>query len=618
MINENIQHEMFLDRPLTNTVTILPPQLTFNSEKISSITPYIKEIKYSPNTGLTYTGNNTMKFLLNSTGFIDPYGTYISLEVENNSDRPIQFDNSAHSLISSIIISSNGNVIEEINDYDVICSVLFDSTLNSDARKKYKNICFGDGTDLGSEGTNETILYDKGTADMKILSDINNGNGDPTVKKSWFELLYSSSRVKNNTISKFTNTQVIKGKIKRWEPQTKMTILLPLMSNVFGFGLSLQNYKWIPLEIFPNLEFSITLNPHAFFTPLPYNINNSGLDENIKNDIIKNSEYDISIIPTTNINNFGENDDQANTVVNKFTNLIGIKDSNSLRSYKINNPRLITTQLFFDSSILSVIRDMALKSGFVLETQLIQSFQQKYFKQHPENTYVLNVPRKSVRSVISIFLNKVYEKCSLCRKLKRYSRGVKKFQVKIGEDYYPYNPIEGDASSNCCLENNSSFLNSWEKVFYKTNSNFGDSIINNFNFAIDIHKSDILYKYLSDTTPSNKTKLYNILTYYGKPYAIGGNVVTHNYPNIEESFLNEKVGRAIFAVSLDQIPMSGNIYKSGVDTRYTKPILLEMYCNDIDGDNINSVGGNVYVQYVMLEYDYTIKIGYNGFIVKEF
>jgi len=38
MINENIQHEMFLDRQLTTNVPMLPPQLTFNSEKISSIT----------------------------------------------------------------------------------------------------------------------------------------------------------------------------------------------------------------------------------------------------------------------------------------------------------------------------------------------------------------------------------------------------------------------------------------------------------------------------------------------------------------------------------------------------------------------------------------------------
>lgn len=74
MINENIQHDMFLDRPLTNNIPILPPQLTFNNEKITSITPYIKELKYSPNTGLIYKSNQTIKFLLNSTGFLDPYG----------------------------------------------------------------------------------------------------------------------------------------------------------------------------------------------------------------------------------------------------------------------------------------------------------------------------------------------------------------------------------------------------------------------------------------------------------------------------------------------------------------------------------------------------------------
>ena len=37
-----------------------------------------------------------------------------AFDIENKSDRPLQFDNSAHSLISSIVISTNGNVIEEI------------------------------------------------------------------------------------------------------------------------------------------------------------------------------------------------------------------------------------------------------------------------------------------------------------------------------------------------------------------------------------------------------------------------------------------------------------------------------------------------------------------------
>ena len=69
------------------------------------------------------------------------------------------------------------------------------------------------------------------------------------------------------------------------------------------------------------------------------------------------------------------------------------------RKYQVKNTQLVTTQLFFDSSILVQIRDLALKSGFTLETQLIQSFQQKYFSDSPDNTYVLNVPRKSIRSV---------------------------------------------------------------------------------------------------------------------------------------------------------------------------------------------------------------------------
>ena len=77
---------------------------------------------------------------------------------------------------------------------------------------------------------------------------------------------------------------------------------------------------------------------------------------------------------------------------------------------------------------------------------------------------------------------------------------------------------------------------------------------------------------------------------------------------------SELVGRSIFSVSLDQIPMSGNLYKSGVDTRFTKPILLEL----TQDNEIENIVDSVYVQYVFIEFDYTIKIGFNGFITKEF
>ena len=35
-------------------------------------------------------------------------------------------------------------------------------------------------------------------------------------------------------------------------------------------------------------------------------------------------------------------------------------------------------------------------------------------------------------------------------------------------------------------------------------------------------------------------------------------------------------------------------------------------------NEVKTTGDNLFVQYVLLEYDYTIKIGFNGFITKEF
>lgn len=627
MINENIQHEMFLDRPLTSSVPILPPQLTFNSEKITSITPYIKEIRYSPNTGLEYNNNQTMKFLVNSTGFIDPYGTYLSFEIENTSDRPLQFDNSAHSLISSLVISSNGNVIEEITDYDVIQSIIFDSSLNDGMRKMYKDVCFGSNDRLGSEGTREPILYDNGT----VNSILNGGNGgNNLIKHVWRDAIVGGrdNDMLDPLNGRFLLPSILEqivedGKIKRWEPKTSIRIMLPLMSNIFGFGLSLQNYKWIPLEIFPNLEFSITLNPHALFSPFPVEL-----------DDITGGTFPRVIVGGGG--NPGDPPAQRNRIYERIVSLVG---EGGNRMYKVKNTQFVTTQLFFDSSILTYIRDLALKSGFTLETQLMQSFQQKYFTDSPDNTYVLNVPRKSIRSLMTVFLNRNYENFTCCRKLKRYSRGITRLQVKIGEDLYPYNPIEGNASNNFGVQNNDSFINSWEKVFYKTGQNFGDSIINHFNFALDRHWSDMIVKVvktpammpanLDGVTADELKSIINELrgnlgaikqirqiTQNNNNFAFdGGNDNWKDYPSGRISYNNEVVGRAIFAVSLDQIPMSGNIYKSGVDTRFTKPILLAM---EQKQGFINNFVTTQFVQYVVLEFDYTIKIGFNGFITKDF
>jgi hypothetical protein len=565
-INENLQYGMLLEKPLTNMIPTLPPQLLYNNEKISSITPYIKEIKYSPNTGLHYENGQTIKFLLNSTGFIDPYATYLSFEIENTTEYPLQFDNSAHSLISSLIISINGNVIEEITDYDVIQSIVFDSTYNNNVRRDNKNCCFGY-CDKGEVfyGTCENILFNK----TSVVGGGGNSILNSIVNNLWTELKYDDDC---NTSS------VVNGMINRFLPKSKIKICLPLMSNIFGFGLSFQNYKWLPLELFPNLEFAITLNNHALFKP-----------------ILSKKSY-------------GEGGGiVAETIINSL--------SGEKRNYKLGNLQLLTTQLFFDSSILTHIRDIGLRNGLVIETQLIQSFQQKNFTKSPENTYVLNVPRKSVRSVMTIFLNRIYEKNAICRKLKRYSRGLIKFQVRIGEEHYPYLPIEGDSSTSDGIQNNLDFFRNWQKVFYKTNVNYSDSIINQQNYGIDGYFVDYLVKKRNVDGFSNNETIDDLPNFKTQGVQSNGNIENKNNSFIT-TYTNDVVGRCIYAISLDQIPLSGNIYKSGVDTRFVRPILIET----VQKNNFEHIYESTeqYVQYVMLEFDYTLKIGTNGFLEKIF
>ena len=637
MLSENYQHSNFLERPLTSQVPMMPPYLIYNNEKMTSIIPYVKEIKYSPNTGLTYRNGQTIKFLLNSTGFIDPYGTYLNFDIYNIDKKPLQFDGSAHSLISSLIISSNGNVIEEINDYDIIQNVIFDSTLSDKQRACMTEHGFGYNEQNNYEGTKEPVIFNE-----SLINYLNNGV-EPNHSLKITDALFANTMV-NNPNELLYNTDrcgyhIYKGKVDHYPKENCMRISLPIMSNIFGFALNINNYRWIPLEIFPNLEISITLSNYALFQPIPSSIEtvfvtNPGRVASLNKQTSSNTSTHITNATAPTITN------EASAVIirNWVAQLI---EGENTRNYELKNVSLQTTQLFFDSSILIQIRDMALKNGFTLETSLYQSFQQKMFKSAPDQTYVLNVPRKSIRSLITVFQNRIYENAACMRKQKRYSRGITKMQVKVGEDYYPFLPIEGDSSTSYGLISNSQFIKAWDKTFYRQAHDLGDSIITPFNYAIDTYQIDAWHTFINTAKGmagndlilalQNACGTGHVNNFYNNNFRllrglapnVTNNAITPYTSNRITSheqlcygWSSELVGRSIFAISLDQLPMSGNLYKSGVDTRFTKPIILEIQQDPTVSST--SVGSNLYTQYVFLHFDYTIKISYNGFITKDF
>jgi hypothetical protein len=636
-MNENFQNELLHDRINTYTQSVLPPQLVLNSEKTQTINPIYKEIKYSPNTGNSYTNGNIIRFLLNSTGFIDPYGTYLSFNIKNPNPYPLKFDNSAHSLISSIVISTNGVVLEEINDYDVVMSYLNDSTFGIKERKLCKDLCFGYNEDYDTIASNEKILYPENILTSTVVPTFNVQSRIETNFDSYLNRCHVNHAIDNSIMNQDEDIITKNGVVYTWYPQSEISIQLPLMSNIFGFGLSLQNYKWFPLELFPNLEFTIKLNEAALYIPLPCEIEYMRLNLLVKpndNSLVKEDieSWGLSgnnLEPrndglTGNANAMNEakilNYNQCLDLYNHY--------SGKKRKYEIYNVHLCTTQIYFDSQLLQVIRSNVYSNGLILETQMYNSFQHKIFKDRPENTYVLNVPRKSIRNITTLFLNREYENNPLYRKLNRYSRGIIKFQVKIGDNAYPVQPLigfAGDTIGKDCCSTNKAFFDSWKKVYSKLMySSIAETVITQENFASDVTKADILKRHKQNNiTDFDSYKEAIILNEYTKirnygnigAAALGDN----NYIILQKKpykYNKEIVGRALFTVSLDSIPMSGNLYKSGVDTRFTKPILIEIDQSSGYSELVNNY--TQYLQYVILEFDYTLKVSNTGMILRDF
>lgn len=73
--------------------------------------------------------NRIANFFFNDNGYIDPMSLQLAIEIDLSDLPPYvtsQIDNSAHSLISQLTIKHNGNVIEQIKEYDTLASILAD------------------------------------------------------------------------------------------------------------------------------------------------------------------------------------------------------------------------------------------------------------------------------------------------------------------------------------------------------------------------------------------------------------------------------------------------------------------------------------------------------------
>ena len=139
---------------------VIPNSINYADLMPEAIENEIKLIRFTPTATINNAQqNDIIKFILQSSGFLDPYSLYVKFTVQVNTfaDKvnqvvPIMIsddaginstatvyrpevkylDRSAHSFINRLVIRSQGVEIERIEHYDVLCAMLNDLILSQE------------------------------------------------------------------------------------------------------------------------------------------------------------------------------------------------------------------------------------------------------------------------------------------------------------------------------------------------------------------------------------------------------------------------------------------------------------------------------------------------------
>lgn len=559
------QHEIISD---WNT---LPPEL--DNTLIRSKGPALPDlIKYDvPATNRNSeldTRNNVITFELpSSSNMLDPYSLYLNIEIENINKNPIKLDHSAHSLISRIVVSSSGQILEDIRDYDFIQSLLFDMNLNQYERSKRKKFeGFGD----NEYGTNETIIYPK----IENTEKPNYGmNENDTMK-----------------MDEINNWKyVIGGKLAPFpftydnDNRHKKLFKIPLCLRTIGFGIPHDNYKLIPLNLFNALKIEITINHNAFFVPKD----------------IKKIQYLTNEKPIINLES-------------KVDNLFVVKKR-----------FLHTEQYRFKDNLHERVMDKIMQGGWTIEFPHLELIDQVYCSKHPTYTYTKQIQKDNIKALYIAFTNDLYKHSKYARKLARYNHGITKISFKAGNYEYPppttrrYNSLNTDGDENSLF-----FYNELRKC----TNNDDKTVITQKTFTLDYNSSHAfgLFNYAQEKNyplqeefmmHSSQNGFSNKTWSEKETKTMLKDITEHKRNKIEANMLLPEIAsKCIYGLSFDTTPNQTNLYRNGINLDFKIPFIIEI-TKDLDylyNDIFFKATSIYFFEWILFERYVTIKLDQYG------
>lgn len=398
-------------------------------------------------------------FYFDIDDLIDPDSLLIELEIANpNKYNYLQLDNSVHSLIKSTTWIYKDKIIEHIQDYNVLLSLLNDIN--------YKSNKYADNTDEFKNKREELQPLTYGTQEFLL---------HPRIYGT--EFIFNNQVVQTSYLNKH---DIIDGRIDM-RPKYQNVFKIPIFSYIFCNGPEKKN-KFLDLSKFKGLQLRIELNEFAFFVPCFNASINELVNVADKDDIAYESYYnfmsDYNAIQRIHansdeiINKLNENADDRQ-IVNKYKlqmytdNDMDIDDKKDV--HDLNNIDINMDDLGLESAFLKIKHCIQNMKLFYIDLPMDQFLVLEFIKclsfnnNNNINDWIMD-SRFNHINVFGRFFNNLYfiakDKINnLSQDLKKFEFEFKMLKKKKNIDDECYKSLINDSARNFFI-----FLKSVDKI----------------------------------------------------------------------------------------------------------------------------------------------------------
>lgn len=608
-----IEYEQNTEMPMSLDTTYIRPPGLFSKIITRQDLPINNVEKYE--------NNNSIKFEINTTYFLNPFTLFFTFDLVNDTVCPIQLDGSAHSLIKKIEIKykNTGKILEVIDDYDILTNLYFDLHLNKkDRRNRRENEGFGD----NEFGSNETVIPHKNIVRLSfkdyikehfktelnaVLVDENNEILDSENERELNKIQEDLVNLEyDKDIERFEEwTEVKDGKLRPRKNEAKddfnnsniVHFKVPLQLKTIGQAIQPDNFKYIPMAVIGPIIITITLSPDGCFIPLKIKKLNAFKKRPLQN---------------------------LNPNIQKKFHFEKVRLEYELNQFSPKATEQIFNQVKNGEFIIDHCNLEFLNHFYVLPYPTIDGTSE--FKE-----------KKEIKAMHLIFMTDLYQHSPYSRKLARHNKGFKRIQFTYKNKNMPEIPTEHNSYNTCDSDKNCNyFWNQLEKSIETQNSISNDPslkpILTKANFALNYSLTESVALHHLAQLKSINYNIYEHIDFCDKEwltkYLLKEKEKLLFNININKLYLNNKMklnedfdsylpdfqNKSIFTFNFDEMKYSYGLYRNGIKVAPNDKFKLSIHRISDYQKYDQFIGFNdVYTYlYIFVEYYESLVLSING------